>query len=485
MDNPREARAFRFVRRDYADGVASLVYAFDDGPELVERIAFPDAPVLAPDRRPASDAALDLLHLVAGISYYKAGVPEAMHVESTVLDATTAAFLDTLYLHGLGEFAYHNKLDLRGRIRFPIGTTTSAHHAPTQVASTAGPSLPARTLVPIGGGKDSLVSVEMLKRSGEDATATWVGDSQLIAACAQRTGLPTLNIRRELAPLLFEYNKRGAYNGHIPVTAINSAILSVAAVLYGYDAIAFSNERSASSATLEYDGQPNGMKFLTDGRLLVADHHKGMVICDPATGKVEPWYERYLLEPFLGCNDLTIARNGDIWFTDQGQSGWHNPNGRLFRVRAGSKRLELMLDGIPSPNGLVLNKAETALYLAVTRANAVWRLPLVNASGDPGGEVISKVGTYIQMSGGSGPDGLTIDENDNLVVCHVGFGAVWLFSDRGEPMLRINVPEGRYTTNAAYGGPGNKWLFFTESSTGTVYKVEMPVPGREIFSASV
>jgi hypothetical protein len=256
MDNPREARAFRFVRRDYADGVASLVYAFDDGPELVERIAFPDAPVLAPDRRPASDAALDLLHLVAGISYYKAGVPEAMHVESTVLDATTAAFLDTLYLHGLGEFAYHNRLDLRGRIRFPIGTTTSAHHAPTQVASTAGPSLPARTLVPIGGGKDSLVSVEMLKRSGEDATATWVGDSQLIAACAQRTGLPTLNIRRELAPLLFEYNKRGAYNGHIPVTAINSAILAVAAVLYGYDAIAFSNERSASSATLEYDGQP-------------------------------------------------------------------------------------------------------------------------------------------------------------------------------------------------------------------------------------
>ena len=235
----------------------------------------------------------------------------------------------------------------------------------------------------------------------------------------------------------------------------------------------------------EYDGQPNGMKFLADGRLLVADHHRGMVICDPASGLSHTWFDRYLLEPFLGCNDLTIARNGDVWFTDQGQSGWHNPNGRLFRVRAGSHRLELMLDRIPSPNGLVLNKAETALYLAVTRANAVWRCPLVNASGEAGGEVISKVGTYIQLSGGSGPDGLAIDENDNLVVCHVGFGAVWLFSDRGEPMLRINVPEGRYTTNAAFGGPGNKWLFFTESSTGTVYKVEMPVPGRVIFSAHV
>src|SRR5690606_17919218 len=101
MNNPREARSFRFVRRDYADGVASLAYAFDDGPELVERISFPDAPAIAPQRRAAFDAALDLLHLVAGISYYKAGVPKAIAVESRRPDAATAAFLDTLYLHGL------------------------------------------------------------------------------------------------------------------------------------------------------------------------------------------------------------------------------------------------------------------------------------------------------------------------------------------------------------------------------------------------
>jgi gluconolactonase len=230
----------------------------------------------------------------------------------------------------------------------------------------------------------------------------------------------------------------------------------------------------------EYDGQPNGMKFLSDGRILVADHHKGMVICDPATGQWEYWFERYLLEPFLGCNDLTIARNGDIYFTDQGQSGWHNPNGRLFRVKAGTGKLELLFDHIPSPNGLVLNKAETAIYLAVTRANAIWRVPLLMD-----GAVVSKVGTFIQMSGGNGPDGVAIDEDDNLVVCHVGFGAVWLFSNRGEPMLRIDVPKGRYTTNACYGGPDNKTLFFTESATGIVYPAPMPVAGREIYAASV
>lgn len=94
------------------------------------------------------------------------------------------------------------------------------------------------------------------------------------------------------------------------------------------------------------------------------------------------------------------------------------------------------------------------------------------------GAVVSKVGTIIQMSGGNGPDGVAIDEDDDPVVCHVGFDAVWLFSNRGEPMLRIDVPEGRYTTNACYGGPDNKTLFFTESIFGTVYKAPMPVAGR-------
>lgn len=264
-DSPRTARAFRFVRRSYADGVAELVYAFDDGDELVERIVFPDAPAIDPVHVHAFDAALDLLHFIAGVSYYKAGVPGELHVETRLPDAATAAFLDALYLHGLGEFAYHNKLDLRGRIRFPVRAASvpadgakriAASAAPTGAPAPAESESPRRTLVPIGGGKDSLVSVEILKAAGVDATAVWVGNSPLIAACAARTGLPTLNIRRELSPLLFEYNRQGAYNGHIPVTAINSAILAVAAVLYGYDAIAFSNERSASSATLEYDGQP-------------------------------------------------------------------------------------------------------------------------------------------------------------------------------------------------------------------------------------
>ena len=119
----REAvRAFRFVRCgfDADSGVAQLVYAFDDGPELVETVTLPGAPfVLDGARRDAAERALRLLHLIAGVSYYKAAVPPEIRIESYAIDGATAALLEDVYIHGLGEFAYRNGLDLHGRIRFP------------------------------------------------------------------------------------------------------------------------------------------------------------------------------------------------------------------------------------------------------------------------------------------------------------------------------------------------------------------------------
>jgi UDP-N-acetyl-alpha-D-muramoyl-L-alanyl-L-glutamate epimerase len=261
--DPRRASCFRFVRCDYAGGVAELAYAFDEGPELVERIRFPDAPALPPERAMAFAAALRMLHHVAGVSYYKAGVPERIEIAGGGPDGASADLLDALYLHGLAEFAYRNGLDLRGRIAFPR-RSPSADATPTPPSRRSdgrGPDgwkafdLPDRVLVPIGGGKDSLVVVEALKSIDVEATAAWVGNSPLIAAVAARTDLPLRNIGRELSPVLFEYNRMGAWNGHIPVTAINAAILACAAILYGFDAIAFANERSASAATLEYEGR--------------------------------------------------------------------------------------------------------------------------------------------------------------------------------------------------------------------------------------
>lgn len=246
-------RAFRFVRCgfDSQTGIAQLVYAFDDGPELVETVTVPGAPfALDGERAAAAEHALRLLHLIAGVSYYKAAVPPEIRIDGYAIDADTAALLDSIYLHGLGEFAYRNGLDLHGRIRFPAGADAAAD-APAL-------GLREHALVAIGGGKDSLVSIEALRGAGIDQTVTWIGGSQLIKACAERTELPTLNLGRQLALELFEYNRQGAWNGHIPVTAVNSAILVFAAVLLGVDQVVFSNERSASYGSLiEGTGEVN------------------------------------------------------------------------------------------------------------------------------------------------------------------------------------------------------------------------------------
>lgn len=252
--------SFRFVRcdLDQVSGIAQLVFAFDDGPELIETISFAGAPfALHGERAAAVETALRLLHLIAGISYYKAAVPKTIAIDSYAIDAETAALLKLIYENGLGEFAYRNGLDLHGRIEFPVAASGSA--GADAAALTAAPALGLRehALVAIGGGKDSLVSIEALRALGVAQTVTWIGGSQLIAACAQRTGLPTLNIGRALAPQLFDFNRQGAWNGHIPVTALNSAILVVAALLQDADQVVFSNERSASYGSMirSEDGQ--------------------------------------------------------------------------------------------------------------------------------------------------------------------------------------------------------------------------------------
>ena len=63
----------------------------------------------------------------------------------------------------------------------------------------------------------------------------------------------------------------------------------------------------------------------------------------------------------------------------------------------------------------MLDPSSPVLYVAVTRANAIWRVPLTRDGH------VTKVGTFIQMSGGGGPDGLAIDEEGNLAVAHVAW----------------------------------------------------------------
>lgn len=226
----------------------------------------------------------------------------------------------------------------------------------------------------------------------------------------------------------------------------------------------------------EYDGEPNGLKIHRDGRIFIADYRRGIMQLDVESGAVTPILERRYSENFKGVNDLTFAGNGDLYFTDQGQTGLQDPTGRVFRLRADG-RLDLLLNTVPSPNGLVLHPGEKMLYVAVTRGNCVWRVPLHPDGGT------SKVGLFIQLSGGwGGPDGLAIDRDGGLLVAHAGLGAVWHFSPLGEPLHRINSAAGTATTNLAFGGPDNRTLYITESESGSILRVELPVSGQPMYS---
>jgi len=246
----RQANCFSFSSYHYdpASGIATLSYDVD-GRTLQEKITFPWAPwPVDASRQAAFYKALELLHLIAGISYYKAGLADQINACENNIDKIMADFLNDLYLQGLGEFAYVNQLDLSGKIKFEVNVDESP--AVTSL------DLPDRALVAMGGGKDSLVCLQMLRDKGIEVQPVCVGGSDLIAETVRIAGLPLIRIQRKLSAELTEMNANGAWNGHVPVTAINSAILLCAALLYGYRYVVFANEASANEATIK-DKQGN------------------------------------------------------------------------------------------------------------------------------------------------------------------------------------------------------------------------------------
>lgn len=192
-----------------------------------------------------------------------------------------------------------------------------------------------------------------------------------------------------------------------------------------------------------YDAWPNGLKVQGDGSLIVADHRHGLIEIDPRTGRRRELLARRHSQGFIGLNDLHLAADGAVWFSDQGQSGLHDPSGRVYRwSRSGAP--DCVLDRLPSPNGLRLSADGRTLWVAVTRDNAVWRAPLVGAAAQP-----SKVGRFASFYGPVGPDGLHLDAAGRLWVCLPGADTVWVLDMRGELRLRVRFPAGALPTNVA------------------------------------
>jgi hypothetical protein len=244
--DPEAFRSFRFVSRALdAAGVVELGYALDEQITFTERFQLPVAGELGAEARGRVDGLVALLHWVAGVSYFKTAAPLEVRCDSGDPPPATARLLEALYSEGLGEFAYVNRLQGLPRPRFPHGDAPPAAEPPGE---------PRRVLVPVGGGKDSAVAVEIVRRSGLDMALFSVGDAVPIARTVAAAGLPWLLARRQLDPALARLNDAGALNGHVPVTAIIACVALLTAALTGFDAVALANERSASSGSVVWDG---------------------------------------------------------------------------------------------------------------------------------------------------------------------------------------------------------------------------------------
>jgi UDP-N-acetyl-alpha-D-muramoyl-L-alanyl-L-glutamate epimerase len=248
---------FRFVSRELdAHGHVTLRYALDEEIFFVEELDLPVEEELREADIRRSQGLLSLLHWVAGVSYFKVALPPRVSFEAGAPPAAAAALLEALYSEGLAELAYTNNLPGLPRPRFS-SSSSSAPSPPVRAQGGDGAGAREqlrRVLVPVGGGKDSAVALEIIRRSGSELALFSVGDAPPIARTVAVAGVPRLLAKRRLDPGLAALNAAGALNGHIPITAIVSCMALLTAALNGFDAVAMANERSASVGNVRWDG---------------------------------------------------------------------------------------------------------------------------------------------------------------------------------------------------------------------------------------
>lgn len=283
-------KEFTFSKYEYGDNILKLFYNVDDKFEFIEELNFNPNKLklreLSEDEKKVLDLAFGYLHLVAGISYYKFFLPEKINIKTTQLNKEQKIFFDTLYLKGLGEFAFKNNVDLRKIIDFPIGygcgklkssneidkvclaqdsrgvyphfREDELRGNPVMEQNSVNIELKDNIIVAIGGGKDSVVSLEMVKRLPNQKIYTFsVNTAEPIKRCCDLSGCENILITRKISPLLIELNKDlekyHGYNGHVPITSIIAFISVCAGIIYNCDTTVISNERSANVGNTIYN----------------------------------------------------------------------------------------------------------------------------------------------------------------------------------------------------------------------------------------
>jgi hypothetical protein len=262
------------LEADPESGRAQLHYRFDDGPRFTEHLDFGPRRVADPALDEGFLAALRLVHLVAGVSYYKAALPPVVEVQGPALGPAVERLAQAVYDQGLRELKLRNGLPVE---QAPVFLATGGR-SPEQPGPTGGPPPPPPPGlgIPVGGGKDSALVVAALRES--DPVLLSVNPPPAARRVAAAAGLPLVEIRRRLDPELLVLNQRGAWNGHVPITAVVALVAAAAGYRLGYATTVLALESSADEPTRLVAGP--------DGRVVAVNHQ---------------WSKSRELEPLLGA----------------------------------------------------------------------------------------------------------------------------------------------------------------------------------------
>ena len=220
-----------------------LHYSLDDEINFKESFVF-NFDFVEYDRQ-LLDKAFFSLFIMAGVSYYKSYMPRTIKINNNILDTESSAFFSRTYESGLGEFFYNNKLDPKAKINFPIEESDKVIEFKKNNQS---------KLVGIGGGKDSLLTLEILKAAKQEITTWSVGHRAQLAPLVETMGTKHFFVDRVIDQNIIKLNEQGAMNGHVPISAILAMAGTIVAILSGISEVVVSNEKSADEPTLLYDG---------------------------------------------------------------------------------------------------------------------------------------------------------------------------------------------------------------------------------------
>lgn len=207
------------------------------------------------------------LGLAEVFSYWKAAIPEEIAITAAELDPEQLEFWHDLLIKGMGEFFYVNQINFTrpNFVKFTNHKDLSTRLKPTPepaktvpLPHSASESDLSGCLIPLGGGKDSLVSLELLKQHSQESLTLFALDptEAVKTIFALNPELPILTASRQIDPLLLELNHSGYLNGHTPFSSYLAFLTTTTAQIFGLKNVVLSNERSSNEESVIYLDHP-------------------------------------------------------------------------------------------------------------------------------------------------------------------------------------------------------------------------------------